>query len=57
MALGVHVHQIAELTATDESAELFRQFCADFTALSLNEKGRIHAAMLDLLVSFNKSSG
>ncbi len=54
MALGVHVHQIAQLTATDESAELFRQFCANFTSLSLNEKGRIHAVMLDLLVSFNQ---
>ena len=54
MALGVHVHQIAQITATDERAELFRKFCADFTSLSLNEKGRIHSVMLDLLVSFNQ---
>ena len=53
-ALGTHVFQIADLTATDEAAELFRRFCSDFHALSLNEKGRIHSALLKRLASFNQ---
>ena len=54
IALGTHVHLIAHITATDERADLFRRFCKDFSALSLNEKGRIHTVMLELLVSFNQ---
>ena len=34
MALGSHVHQIAQVTATDESAELFRRFCEDFSSIA-----------------------
>lgn len=54
IALGTHVHLIAQITATNEGAELFRRFCKDFSSLSLNDKGRIHAVMLELLVSFNQ---
>lgn len=54
LALGTHVHLIAQITATDERAELFRRFCEDFSALSLNERGRAHTMILDLLVSFNQ---
>lgn len=54
VALGTHVHRIAQITATDEDAELFRRFCEDFFALSLNDRGRVHAVMLDLLLSFNQ---
>ncbi|MFV1988602.1 MAG: hypothetical protein ACC682_15115 [Gemmatimonadota bacterium] len=53
-ALGTHVHLIAELTATDDSAELFRRFCDSFLGLSLNECGRMHAVMLDRIASFNQ---
>lgn len=54
IAFGTHVRLIAQITATDERAELFRRFCKDFFSLSLNEKARIHSVMLELLVSFNQ---
>jgi hypothetical protein len=53
-ALDVHVGQIAEMTATDEAAELFRRFCVDFQGLSLNDRGRVHAMMLNRIASFNQ---
>ena len=53
-ALGVHVKQIAQLTATNEDSELFRKFADDFHALSANEKGRIQAMMLARIASFNQ---
>ena len=53
-ALGIHVHHTAELTATDESAALFRRSCHGFLALSLDERGRMHAAMLSRLGGFNQ---
>lgn len=53
-ALGTHVQRVVEINSTDEKAELFRKFCADFDALSLNEKGRAHTLMLGLVVTFNQ---
>lgn len=52
--LDVHVGQIAEMTATDEAAELFRRFCVDFHSLSLNDRGRVHSLMLKRIASFNQ---
>ena len=53
-ALGVHVNQIAQLTATDADSELFRRFAQDFHALSANETGRVQAMMLQRVASFNQ---
>jgi hypothetical protein len=53
-ALGTHVHQIALLTATEDAAALFRSFCQGYSNLSLDDRGRMHSAMLDRLASFNQ---
>jgi len=53
-ALGTHVQRVVEINSTDEKAELFRKFCADFDALTLNERGRAHTLMLGLVVTFNQ---
>lgn len=53
-ALGTHVHQIALLTATKEAADLFRRFCQGFHDLSVDDRGRMHSAMLDRIASFNQ---
>ncbi len=54
LALGTHVKLIADTTATDSDAELFRKFVSGLDMLSLNERARAHAVMLTRLASFNQ---
>lgn len=54
VALNTHVGLIADITATDADAELFRKFVTSLESLSLNERGRAHALMLRRLASFNQ---
>lgn len=54
VALRTHMKLMADLTATDADAELFRKFVTSFESLSLNERGRVHAMMVARLASFNQ---
>jgi hypothetical protein len=53
-AINIHVNQIANLTVTEEAAELFRKFCKDFNSLSLNERGVMHCKMLERIATYHQ---